>query len=143
MRFNLFFIAFTFLFINTGIAQETSIHKRQQKHVNKFMDAVKDNSEKKIYRLLDKNYRKEQLDFLEGRKSQLVNELFGGGDQFTQEYININLTDISRIEIAEVIKNKDGTYKYIFRIRNEKNDILKSLILLKKGRKYGFVGSVG
>jgi len=92
---------------------------------------------------MDKTYRKEQLAFVEGRKEQFLNELFGGQDIRTNEYINMKFNDIQHIEVKEVIPLKDGSYNYIFSIRDGQHLLLRSLLLNKDGRRYGFIGSVG
>lgn len=120
-----------------------SINEKQIKFANSFVDAVSNHDSKAILKHLDKNYRKEQMEFLGGRTEQFINELFGGNDMTTDDYVNMKYKDITKIEIAEVIPLKEGGYTYIFRIRDGKHDILSSLHLTQKGKKYGFVGAVG
>ena len=96
-----------------------------------------------VLKMTDKAYRKEQVKFLGGRKEQFINELFGGVDILTEEYINIEFANILKIEIAEVIPLENGDAEYIFRIRDGKHDVLRSLLLKKTKNKYGFIGSMG
>ena len=116
---------------------------KQLKFANSFVDAVSNHDSKAILKHLDKGYRKEQLKFLEGRTEQFINELFGGNDMDTDDYVNMKYKDITKIEIAEVIPLKEGGFTYIFRIRDGKHDILSSLYLSQKGKKFGFIGAVG
>lgn len=113
----------------------------QIKFVNQFKDAVMDHNLNKVYRFLDKDYRKEQRKFLGGDKEQLLNELFSGNDN--ELFLSIPIQEILKIEVAEVVKNEDGSYDYIFRIRDADHDILAYLLLVKKGKRFGFVGAVG
>ena len=40
-------------------------------------------------------------------------------------------------------RNADGSYEYVFRVRDADHDILAYLHLDKKGKRFGFVGAVG
>ncbi|MDX2361665.1 MAG: hypothetical protein QNK23_12730 [Crocinitomicaceae bacterium] len=121
-------------------AQEIS--PKQQKFIKGFVEAVKSHKVNKVLRFMDKTYKKEQLAFLGGNKEQFVNELFGGTDILTDQWVNIQLKNILKIEIAEVIALKDGSYTYIFRIWDSEHDILTSLLLLKN-KKMGIEGAWG
>lgn len=138
----LFFFIVTVLSMNT-YGQDVS--KKQVDFANKFVEAVSTNNSKKVIKMMDKRYRKEQLQFLGGNKEQFVNELFGGEDLIDQSiYVTIKLEDITKIEIAEVIELKgDEGYNYIFRVKSAKFEVLSSLRLKKRGRKYGFEGAYG
>lgn len=132
------------LFVTLNVISQ-EIPEQQDKFVNKFVDAVASNTPKKIYKCLDKKYRAEQLENLEGDKQQLIDELFGG-EQIgnSSEYVNIKIEEITKIEIAEAIPLKSGNkFNYIFRIRTAKNDVYCSIMLVRRGKKYGFVGSLG
>lgn len=122
-------------------AQAQELDQRQIQFVNQFVKAVESHHWKKVYRCLDRDYRKEQTKFLSGNKEQLVNELFGGMDD--SEFVVIPVNEVLKCEVAEVEQNSDGLYNYIFRIRDTKHDIYASLQLVKKGRRYGFVGASG
>lgn len=141
---SLFFFTLLTIFSSVAFAQSQTIPNDQIEFVNEFVDAVESHNSKKVLKLLDKTYRKEQLGFLNGNKDQLVNELFGGVDQTTDEYTYVNtvFSDILKIEVAEIIPLKEGGFNYIFRIRDSEHDILKSLLLVVKP-KFGFVGSRG
>jgi len=132
-------LLFICLFSFTGNTQE--IDDAQIEFVNRFKAAVLEHKTQKVFKFLDKEYRKEQLKFLNGNKEQLVNELFGGMD--SDKYKTIKIAEILKIEVAEVVQNEDGSYDYIFRVRDANSDILASLLLVKKGKKYGFVGASG
>lgn len=131
------------LFTMNVFGQE--ITEKQKKFANSFIEAVGQNNSKKVIKMMDKAYRKEQLKNLNGNKEQFVNELFGGEDlKDNSVYVNMKLNEITRIEIAEVIPLKGSNeFNYIFRVRNGRFDILSTLLMKKKGRKYGFVGSFG
>ena len=131
------------ILVNPSYSQDEKIPESQQKYIRKFTNAVSKRSEKEIFKLLDKKYRKEQLKFLSGNRTQLINELFGGSDLETNDYRNIKFSHILKIEVAEVIREKNGMYKYIFRIKTSDFEIFTSLLLNKKGKKYGFTGPVG
>lgn len=119
------------------------ISDKQITFANGFINAVVNHNSKSIVKHLEKNYRKEQLKFLEGRTEQFINELFSGNDMISDEYVNIKYQEITKIEISEIILLKEGGYTYIFRIRDGKHDVLCSLHLAKNDKKYGFIGSVG
>lgn len=139
-----FMLLFLVLFIGSSfVSYGQDFSDKQIKFANSFVDAVGEHNSKAILKHLEKNYRKEQLKFLNGQTNQFINELFGGNDLTTDDYVNIKYKDITRIEIAEVIPLKEGGYTYIFRIRDGKHDVLCSLHLAKNGKKYGFVGAVG
>jgi len=112
------------------------------KFVNTFLEVVHTHNRKKVIKMMDKKYRKEQIAFLKGNTEQFVNELFSGEDLLTGDYINIKFANILKIEVAEVIALKEGGFTYIFRIRDGEHDILSSLFLVATG-KFGFVGAVG
>lgn len=123
-------------------AQEIS--EKQQKYIRDFTSAVSNHNSKKVIKLLDKTYRKEQLTFLEGNKKQFINELFSGYEIDSDNYVNVAFTEILSFTVVEVIKLKGGEgYTYIFNIKYGNVDIYCSLLLKQKGNKYGFVGAVG
>ena len=121
------------------------ISKQQVRFANKFIDAVSTNNSKKVIKMLDKGYKKEQLKILAGNKEQLINELFGGEDLTDHSiYVTIKLDEIKKIEIAEVIQLKGGEgYNYIFRVKSDRFEVHSSLRLKKRGCKYGFEGAYG
>jgi hypothetical protein len=85
------------------------------------------------------------LEFLEGNKDQLVNELFGGQDLSDKDkYLNFMISEITKIEIIEVISLK-GTSDctYIFKLKRGDQEILASLRLKVNGKKFGFEGAMG
>ncbi len=138
-------LAILFLLIGMNVSAQSEISQKQIDFANKFIQAVGDHDQKKVIKMLDKEYRKEQLAFLNGNKKQLVDELFGGEDMKDPSvYANIKLENVLKIEIAEVIPLKgNNKYNYIFRVRDGQFDILTTLILKKKGKKFGFVGAFG
>lgn len=127
----------------TGFSQEIS--DKQIAFTNDFVAAVADHSEKKTMKHLDKTYRKEQLAFLKGNKEQLVNELFGGQDLAdSDKYLNFKISEITKIEIIEVIQLKGTTEcTYIFKVKRVDQEIYASLRLIVKGKKFGFEGARG
>lgn len=138
-------ILISFLFIgllfNIVFSQEISV--KQISFVNEFMSAVETHNMNAVLKMTDKTYRKEQLKFLEGRKEQFINELFGGVDLFTDKYVNTRFIEILKIEVAEIVPQEDGYFEYIFRIRDSEHDLMKSLLLKKTKNKFGFIGSMG
>jgi len=141
-RSTLFILSFLFI-SHTSFSQDVSV--KQEAFVNKFIATVASNSEKKTLKFLDKAYKKEQLENLNGDKEQLVNELFGGQDLAdTDTYLNIKISEITNIEVVQVIKLKESNqYTYIFKVHKGDQKIHSSLRLKIKGKKYGFVGSLG
>ncbi|MFT6983814.1 MAG: hypothetical protein ACJAUD_002594 [Crocinitomicaceae bacterium] len=134
----------SFLVISTtGFSQDIS--DKQIAFANEFVAAVADHSEKKTMKYLDKTYKKEQLEFLKGNKEQLVNELFGGQDlSDTDKYLNFKISEITKIEIVEVIQLKATTEcTYIFKLMRGEQEILSSLRLKVNGKKFGFEGARG
>lgn len=142
MKKNLFF-SFFLIVLNFISAHGQEITEVQIAFANKFKVAVESHDLNAVLKMTDKAYRKEQIKFLEGRKEQFINELFGGVDLMTDAYINTEFANILKIEIAEVIPFENGDAKYIFRIRDGKHDILRSLLLTKTKKKHGFIGSMG
>ena len=134
-------LLFVISFTNLSKAQEVS--DAQIAFVNKFIAAIEAHDMEATLNCTDKSYRKEQLKFLEGRKEQFINELFGGVDIITEEYVNTRFANITKIEVAEIIEQEDGYFEYIFRIRDVEHDLLKSLLLRKIKNKFGFIGSMG
>lgn len=134
--------AIVFLSYSFGFAQ-TQISDAQQKYVQAFITAVKEHNQKKTIKLLDKDYRKEQIKFLGGNKDQFVDELFSGTSIGDGPFVVFDFENILSIEVAEVIDYENGEMEYIFRIKDSTNDALCSLFLKKKEKKYGFVGAVG
>lgn len=132
-----------YLFLGSLPLQAQEISEEQKHFVNHFISVVEAHQLKATLKCTDKIYRKEQLRFLEGRKEQFVNELFGGMDLNTNSYVNTRFNDILKIEVAEIIPQEDGSFEYIFRIRDEKHDLLKSLLLRKTKNRFGFIGSMG
>lgn len=138
----LFFILFISGIFSIGsFAQE--ITDKQIDFVNSFIAAVESHNMNTVIKMTDKEYRKVQLKFLEGRKEQFINELFGGVDLMTDKYVNTRFADILKIEVAEIIPQENGYFEYIFRIRDGEHDLTKSLLLRKTKNKFGFIGSVG
>lgn len=138
---------FTFLILVvslTAYGQQTSeADQKRIDFVNEFVAAVKEHDSKKVLKMMDKTYRKEQVKFLEGNKEQFINELFGGVDVTSGEYINTKFKHILRIEVAEVEELSQTEFAYTFRIRDGKHDILRQLLLRKDGKRFGFEGSRG
>jgi len=134
------FLSFGML-LNMAFGQEIS--KEQIAFVNKFIAAVEAHDQDAVLSMTDKNYRKEQLKFLEGRKEQFINELFGGVDIMNEDYINTKFLDILKIEVAEIVPKENGNSEYVFLIRAGHHELLKSLLLKKSKNKFGFIGAMG
>jgi hypothetical protein len=134
----LVFVSLLFIFFGS-YAQE--LDQRQIRFVNDFVQAVELHQWKNVYRLLDRDYRKAQTKFLSGNKEQLVNELFSGSNG--SEFVVIPVSEVLKFEVAEVEQNSDGSFTYIFRVRDAVHDIYSALQLVKRGRRYGFVGASG
>lgn len=136
----------TVAFIFIGLALSVSAQKIDMERinfVNKFYKAVVNHKLSKVIKCTDKSYRDEQLTFLGGNKEQFVNELFGGIDVNTKEYVNVTLEEIENIEIQDVFERGDNDWEYVFHIKSGDYLIERSLLLRKTGKKYGFVGAVG
>ncbi len=132
-----------FIFTFNGNTQEINIPKDHTKIVQTFLTGVNEHSNAKVLKSMDKNYRKEQIKFLNGNKEQFINELFGGEDLNTHKYMNQVFEKIQKFELYSIIKDKQGNYKYIFRSQDGQSDILITLFLSKEGKKYGFEGARG
>ncbi len=124
-----------------GFSQE--IEQNQIAFVNKFIASIESHNLDATLKCTDKDYRKEQLKFLEGRKEQFIDELFGGVDMLTDKYVNTRFVNILKVEVAEIIPQEGGYFEYVFRIRDGEHDLIKSLLLKKSKNKYGFIGSMG
>lgn len=139
----IYFITFLSLISLINISFGQDITESQIGFVNKFMGAVIQHDQNAVLSMTDKTYRKEQLKFLEGRKEQFINELFGGTDIMTGDYINTRFINILKIEVAEIIPQENDHFEYIFRIKDGEHDLLKSLLLKKTKNKFGFIGAMG
>jgi len=128
--------------ISSFQCQAQEISPKQQKFIAGFVKAVKSHKIKKVLKFMDKTYRKEQMAFLGGNEEQFVNELFGGTDILTDNWINIQFKNILKIEVAEVIALDDGSFTYVFRVRDSEHDLLTTLLLLKN-KKMGLEGAWG
>jgi len=137
---SILFLSFLFV-LHSANAQEIS--DAQIAFVNKFISSVEVHDQKATIKCTDKSYRKEQLKFLGGRKEQFINELFGGIDMLTDEYVNTRFANILKVEVAEIIPQSDESFEYIFRIRDGEHDFLTSLLLRKTKNKFGFIGAMG
>lgn len=133
------FILLLLLLAPSGSLLAQNIAQDQIDFVNGFVNAVSSHNEKKVYRYLDKAYRKEQKAFL-GSKQQLLDELFSGEDDGV--FVTIPTREIIRIEIAEIVDDELGA-TYIFRVRDTEHDILASLYLKKGTNYFGFEGARG
>jgi hypothetical protein len=125
----------------TSSAQE--IDQKRIDFVNKFYLAVIHHKQKKVIKMMDKDYRKEQLAFLEGNKEQFVDELFSGVDQESQKFVNSELKNVDAMEIQDVKETGAGAWEYTFLVVAGPYKMEIVLLLKKSGRKYGFVGAVG
>lgn len=138
-RFTLVFIFFSLIL--SVSAQE--IDQKRIDFVNKFYKAVVSHKKSKVIKCTDKDYRKEQIKFLGGNKQQFVDELFGGFDIETKEYVNLKLIDIENIEVQDVHDLESGGWEYVFHVKSKGRTTKLTLGLKKSGKKYGFIGAVG
>ena len=143
MKAHILYILFSIVVFGTN-AQSQMPTAAENNHVNKFIEAVNNHNQNGVFKLLDKKYRKEQLKFLEGNKEQLINELLGGSELNSDIYVNVKLEDIESIEIkgAIVLKGGEGT-TWMFVTKTKEKEVICSILLVKSGKKYGFVGSMG
>ncbi len=138
------YIVSLILFVGLGSgAQAQEIDMKRIDFVNSFYKAVTSHNQKKIIKHLDKNYRKEQLAFLKGNKEQFVNELFGGTDINTNEWVNLKLNEIDNIEIQDVFDRGENEWEYVFHVTSGEKVLKVPLTLKQTGKKLGFVGAVG
>lgn len=134
--------SFLFLLLSFSVNSQ-EISAKQQKHIHDFTTAVESHNSKKTIQLLDKAYRKKQLAFLEGNKVQFSDELFSGYELGTENYVNVSFPENRSFTVVEVIQLKEGGYTYIFNLKYGELDIYCSLLLVKKGEKFNFIGAVG
>lgn len=138
----------TLLFIGVLLALSSSaqdVETERIEFVKKFEAAVMAHDQAAVIKLTDKGYRKAQIKFLDGDKTQFVDELLGGVDIFTDEYINVKLADIHEVNVIEVSEDGAGNGEWVcvFQIRAGPHTISRSLLLRKDGTKFGFIGSQG
>ncbi len=136
-------VIFFALLVFPSLAQAQDGSQEQIDFVNDFKEAVREHDMRKIYRSLDRDYRKSQKKFLGGNKRQLLNELFAGTGITDEVFVVIPIDEILKFEVAEIERENSSTHTYIFRVRDANHDILTSLVLVKKGKRFGFVGAVG
>ena len=138
----------TLLFIGVLVAFSSSaqdVETERIEFVKKFEAAVMAHDQTAVIKLTDKAYRKAQINFLDGDKTQFVDELFGGVDVLTDEYINLKFTEIQEIEYFEKTEYDEGFdgWVCVFLIKTGNNTIQRSLLLRRVGKKFGFIGSQG
>lgn len=132
------------LFIGLGWSiQAQEIDMKRIDFVNSFYKAVASHNQKKVIKHLDKNYRTEQLAFLKGNKEQFVNELFGGTDINSNEWVNLKLNEIDNIEIQDVFDRGENEWEYVFHVTSGEKVLKVPLTLKQSGKKLGFVSAVG
>ncbi|MFK7787393.1 MAG: hypothetical protein AB8B56_19875 [Crocinitomicaceae bacterium] len=137
-----FILLFAFVSLSISLyAQE--IDQKRIDFVNKFYLAVINHKQSKVIKLMDKDYRKEQLDFLNGNKEQFVDELFSGVDQESSKFINSELKNIEAMEIQDVKEAGKDKWEYTFLVEAGPYKMEISLLLKKNKKKYGFVGASG
>jgi len=131
-----------FLSLSGAVSAQTIDHESID-FVKKFYKAVVTHKKSKVIKCMDKEYRTEQIAFLGGNKQQFVDELFGGFDVETNEYVNVKLDEIDNIEIQDVNELGENLLEYVFHVATKNRTVKVSLNLRKSGKKYGFVGAVG
>ena len=139
-------ILFTVSFLLLSLVSHSqNLRMEHSDVVSKLLTSVTDHNEKGILNSLDADYKKEQLEFLEGNKEQLVNELFSGQDiSDSDKYLNFKISDITRIELMDVIELKGNAgFTYIFKVWSGDKAILSTLKLKANGKKFGFEGGRG
>lgn len=143
MKAHIVYILFSVILFGSN-AQAQKPTAGETEHVNKFIEAVNSHNQNGVFKLLDKKYRKEQLKFLGGNKEQLVNELFGGSELNSDVYINVKLAEIESIEInsAIVLKGGEGT-TWMFTLKTKEKEVICTILMVKSGKKFGFVGAMG
>jgi CRISPR/Cas system-associated protein Csx1 len=111
--------------------------------LKKFCKAVVTHKKSKVIKCMDHEYRTNQIEFLKGNKQQFVDELFGGYDVETDEYVNVKLDEIENIVIENTNELSNGTCVYTFLLITKDRTVMTNLDLVKKEGKFGFVGAVG
>ena len=109
-------VLFLFSFLVFG-AWCQEIDAKQIDFINQFSEAVSSHNQSKVIKCTDKDYRNEQIDFLGGNKKQFVDELFGGFDIQSGEYINLQLEEIELIHVIEAVGLGDGRWEYTFHVK--------------------------
>lgn len=122
-------------------AQQVS--ERENLLIMDFLKAVNTHDTKLLMKTLDKSYRKEQLRFLEGRKTQFINELFSGTLIETQVFTTPKFEELSNCLVGEIQYTEDGSTIYVFQCSYQDQNLQFNLTLRQKGKKYGLVGAVG
>jgi hypothetical protein len=139
-------LIFTVLICFSVQAQEPTEEGRLD-FIIEFTEAVNDHKSRKVIKMMNKAYRKDQIQFLDGNKEQFVNELFSGykNDQF----YNTKFDHIYECLFSEIVENNDGTATCYFILTEQVNnneraeEIYIDLLLVFEKGKWGFVGASG
>lgn len=128
-----FILVFTLLALSlSSVAQE--IDQKRVNFVNKFSQAVMNHKQGKVIKMMDKDYRKDQLEFLEGNKEQFVDELFSGIDQESEKFVNSELKNIDAMEIKAVKEAGAGEWEYTILVDAGRYRV-EIVLFLKKTKK--------
>ena len=112
--------------------------------ITEFTNAVKAHDYKVIYKLLEKEYRKDQLKFLGGNRQQLIDDLFGGFNE-AEEWVNAKLDEIQEIWMFEFEETTTNNFKLSFEVELEHNILTVELLLTTSDnrKKWGIIGASG
>ncbi len=141
-----FLVIFIVLTGNTLFAQEHTEQDRMD-FIIEFTEAVNDHDSKKVIKMMNKTYRKNQIRFLKGNKEQFLNELFSGYKN--GEFYNVKFDEIYECLFSELSEDQDGNTICYFILTEQEFDgeeaeeIYVDLLLIFKKRKWGFVGASG
>ena len=131
------------LFTLPAALNAQTLNKKRVKFGDDFVKAVNAKKRKKVLRMCDESYRKDQLKFLNGDEEQFLDELFSGIDQDSEEYVSVKFDDIQSFELVEIGHEDVEGVVYQFIIRSNGKEILITLLLTVHGKTYGFEGASG
>lgn len=137
---------------STGISygQENGEAQRRQ-IISSFVEAVVNHKIEETISFMTPKYRDEQLKwFLKGNKVQFLDELFGGQDEISKEWLVVPFNSIIGLELVKIeIDEEELSWIVYFIVDDGKHLVHADLRLInwkgkKKGRiKYGFEGAYG
>ncbi len=120
-----------------------TLSKKRVKFGENFVEAVNDHDSKKIIKMCDESYRRDQMKLLGNNEEQFLEELLSGIDEDSKEYVSVELDNIEKFELVEIDHEEVDGVLYQFMIHSGGREVLVTLILTVNGKSYGFLGAAG
>ncbi|MCI5058274.1 MAG: hypothetical protein MRY83_19340 [Flavobacteriales bacterium] len=116
-----------------------------EQYLESFEKSVLENNTNAILELIDKDYKSEQLSFLNGREAQFINELFCGSNE-KAGFRCVAFDDIKDLE-KKLVESTDGGYNIVYIVKTDEFSIECDWFIRRsndeQGSTLGLVGAVG